>query len=180
MSGAPALKIAVAGAGGRMGGTVTAALAGARDLKLSGALLAPGDPREGNEVAAPSGLPASGVRFTTDPVAAIGGADVVIDFSLPEGTMSVLDACLDAGSPLVCGVTGLGEASRDRLREAGSTIPVLLAANMSVGVNMLIALVEQMYRLASGHLFLAAETMILKSFRDAMSPGSRRSPRNVG
>lgn len=140
MSGAPALRIAVAGAGGRMGGTVTAALAGARDLALSGALLAPGDPREGNEVGVPPDLPASGVRFTSDPAEAIGGADVVIDFSLPEGTMTVLEACLDAGLPLVCGVTGLDSASRDRLRAGGGKIPVLLAANMSVGVNLMIYL----------------------------------------
>jgi 4-hydroxy-tetrahydrodipicolinate reductase len=140
VSGAPALKIAVAGAGGRMGGTVTAALAEARDLNLSGALLAPGDPREGHEVGAPPDLPASGVRFTTDPAEAIGGADVLIDFSLPEGTMTVLEVCLDAGLPLVCGVTGLDEASRDRLRAAGGKIPVLLAANMSVGVNLMIHL----------------------------------------
>lgn len=140
MTDAPALRVAVAGAGGRMGSTVIAALAQSPDLTLSGALLAPGDPREGSEVGAPPDRPAGGVRFTTEPAEAIGGAEVVIDFSLPEGTMTVLDACLDAGLPLVCGVTGLDEASRSRLRAAGGKIPVLLAANMSVGVNLMIHL----------------------------------------
>ncbi len=68
--------------------------------------------------------------------------DVAIDFSRPEATMAVLDLCLREGKPLVTGTTGLGEAERERLREAAKTIPVLYSRNMSLGVNLQLALVR--------------------------------------
>lgn len=137
MSGTAALRIAVAGAGGRMGSTVMAAVAEAPDMVLSGALLAPGDPRQGRPVPGPT---SGDLSFSTDPAVAFRGADVVIDFSLPQGTPAILDACLAAGTALVCGVTGLDGPMRERLRAAGGKIPVLLAANMSVGVNVMLHL----------------------------------------
>lgn len=68
--------------------------------------------------------------------------DVVIDFSRPAATMAVLDLCLREKKPLVTGTTGLGEAEMDRLKEASQVIPVFFSRNMSLGVNLQLALVE--------------------------------------
>ena len=68
--------------------------------------------------------------------------DVAIDFSRPAATMAVLDLCLRERKPLVTGTTGLGEAEMSRLREATQVIPVFFSRNMSLGVNLQLALVE--------------------------------------
>ena len=68
--------------------------------------------------------------------------DVAIDFSRPQATMAVLDLCLREGKPLVTGTTGLGDAEMARLKEAAQTIPVFYSRNMSLGVNLQIALVQ--------------------------------------
>ena len=68
--------------------------------------------------------------------------DVAIDFSRPAATMAVLDLCLRENKPLVTGTTGLGEAEMARLREAAKTIPVFYSRNMSLGVNLQIALIQ--------------------------------------
>ncbi|MGB5588283.1 MAG: 4-hydroxy-tetrahydrodipicolinate reductase [Gammaproteobacteria bacterium] len=138
----PALNIAVAGAGGRMGRSLIQALTQTPAMCLSGALLASGDEREGQDAGEIAGVGSTGVTATTDPLDAIAGADVVIDFSLPTGTMALLDACQSRSLPLVCGVTGLDSAQQQRLQAAGRQIPVLYAANMSVGVNLMICLSE--------------------------------------
>ena len=137
---APVLKVAVAGAGGRMGRTLIQALAQAPAMRLSGALLATGDQRVGQDAGEIAGIPATGVTATADPAEAMATADLVIDFSLPGGTMSVLDECLSRSLPLVCGVTGLDSDQRKNLRSAGERIPILYAANMSVGINLMIHL----------------------------------------
>ncbi len=134
------LQIAVAGAGGRMGRCLIQALTQAPDMRLSGALLATGDRRAGQDAGEIAGGGATGVIATTDPTQAVAAADVVIDFSLPAGTMTVLEECLRRSLPLVCGVTGLDPEQRENLRSAGERIPVLYAANMSVGVNLMIHL----------------------------------------
>ena len=68
--------------------------------------------------------------------------DVVIDFSRPAATMTVLDLCLREKKPLVTGTTGLGEEDMDRLKAASQVIPVLYSRNMSLGVNLQLALVQ--------------------------------------
>ena len=68
--------------------------------------------------------------------------DVAIDFSRPQAAMAVLDLCLREGKPLVTGTTGLGEAEMARLKEASQTIPVFYSRNMSLGINLQLALVQ--------------------------------------
>ena len=140
MSADAELRIAVAGAAGRMGRTLLSAIAAAPDVRICGALLAPDDARNGADVGSLTGLPQTGVWLTTHPAEAVNGADVLIDFSLPDGTLALVDACLDASVPLVCGVTGLDAEADARLRAAAERIPVLVAANMSVGVNLMLHL----------------------------------------
>ena len=73
--------------------------------------------------------------------------DVAIDFSRPEATMSVLELCLRERKPLVTGTTGLGETHMSRLKEASKVIPVFFSRNMSVGVNLQLALVRAATRI---------------------------------
>jgi 4-hydroxy-tetrahydrodipicolinate reductase len=84
-----------------------------------------------------------GLSYTNDLAGALQSADVLLDFSLPESTLKALDACLAAGKPLVTGVTGMDEASKTRLRDAGRRIPVLAAPNMSLGMALLSRMAEQ-------------------------------------
>jgi 4-hydroxy-tetrahydrodipicolinate reductase len=92
------------------------------------------------------GKASHGLTYTSDLTAALVGADVLLDFSLPESTGSALDACLKTCKPLVTGVTGMDAALRARLADAGKRIPVLASANMSLGVALLTRMVEQAAR----------------------------------
>jgi 4-hydroxy-tetrahydrodipicolinate reductase len=74
----------------------------------------------------------------------IENADVVIDFSLPELTVEVANVCAKAGVPLVSGVTGQSNEGRAALQKASKKIPVMWAANMSIGINMFLILIEQL------------------------------------
>lgn len=87
-----------------------------------------------------------GLSYTSDLTSALSGADVLLDFSLPSSTGQALDACLKADKPLVTGVTGMDEVLKARLTEAAKRIPVLAAANMSLGVALLTRMAEQAAR----------------------------------
>ena len=125
------LRVALLGAGGRMGQAVLSAAAGREDLGITAALVRPGSPLLG---AAP---------YTTDLKAALAGCDVLLDFSLPESTAAALEACLAAGKPLVTGVTGMDAALKAALQAAGKRIAVLAAPNMSLGVALLTRMAAQ-------------------------------------
>lgn len=123
------LRVIITGAGGRMGGALIAALAEVGSLRLAAATEQPESPAVGRDV--------GGVRVTTDFAAALPGADVVIDFTRPEATLSHAAACVTARRPLVIGTTGFPAAAKETLAAAARSIPIVLAPNMSVGVNVL-------------------------------------------
>ena len=129
------VRIALLGAGGRMGQAILAAAVEQKDLRISAALVREGSPLLGGE--------ASGIKYSTDLNAAVAGCDVLLDFSLPESTNLALEACVAAGKPLVTGVTGMDAGLKSALRTAGQTIPVLAAPNMSLGVALLTRMAEQ-------------------------------------
>ncbi len=129
------VRIALLGAGGRMGQAVLAAAPQYKDILVSAALVRAGSPLLGSE--------AAGVKYSSDLKAAIAGCDVVLDFSLPESTAVALQACLAAGKPLVTGVTGMDAGLKAALKAAGQSIPVLAAPNMSLGVALLTRMAEQ-------------------------------------
>src|SRR5579859_1707462 len=131
-------RIALLGAGGRMGQAVLSAAAGREDLEISSALVRPGSPLLADKQA---------IAYTTDLKAAVAGCDVLLDFSLPESTVAALAACVAAGKPLVSGVTGMDAALKAALEKAGTRIPVLAAANMSLGVALLTRMAEQAARI---------------------------------
>ena len=142
------LPLAIAGAAGRMGRMLVEAVQGAADCTLSGALECAGSPAVGSDAGAALGW-ASGVAVTDDVAAAIAGARVLIDFTRPEATLAHLTACKAAGVAMVIGTTGFDEAQRAQIAQAAQRIPIVLAPNMSVGVNVTFRLLEMAARALS-------------------------------
>ncbi|MEZ5992106.1 MAG: 4-hydroxy-tetrahydrodipicolinate reductase [Planctomycetota bacterium] len=131
-----ALKIALNGAGGRMGRRIADLAANAGHE-----IVAPVDHKFVGDV---YGSVIADNRHRAQVAEAYnGGADVLIDFSLPEGFRARLQECIANKTPLVSGTTGLTEDDFKQLDEAAKVIPVLWAPNMSVGVNLLFALARQ-------------------------------------
>lgn len=135
------IRVAIAGSGGRMGQTLIDAVLAAPDLTLTGALEISGSALLGRDVGERSGR-VMGVAITADPVAGVRNADVLIDFTRPEGTLAHLAACAAAKVGAVVGTTGLSAADKEAMRGFARGIPIVFAPNMSVGVNVLIKLVE--------------------------------------
>jgi 4-hydroxy-tetrahydrodipicolinate reductase len=127
------MKVAITGAGGRMGRALLESLESEPGLTLGAALDAAGS--------AAIGQAAGGLRITGE-LGAVAGADVVIDFTRPEGTMAHLEACLAHGKPMVIGTTGFSEAQRQRIAEGARRIPIALSPNFAIGVNVVFRLAQ--------------------------------------
>ncbi|GAB3765976.1 4-hydroxy-tetrahydrodipicolinate reductase [Ramlibacter monticola] len=134
-------RVAVAGASGRMGHMLIEAIRASDDCRLAGALDIASSPAIGNDAAAFLGH-ASGVPVTADLGAGLGHADVLIDFTRPEGTLAHLKACRERGVKMVIGTTGFTEAQKAEIVEAAKDIAIVMAPNMSVGVNVTLKLLE--------------------------------------
>lgn len=145
MSAAPAdnsrLRIAVAGANGRMGRMLVEAVHQSTDCVLSGALGLGGSPELGQDAGAFLGQ-ATGVTITSDLQVGLAGAQVLIDFTRPEGTMAHLQACRELGVKMVIGTTGFSDAQKAEIAEHARHIALMMAPNMSVGVNVVLRLLE--------------------------------------
>ncbi len=135
------MKIAVAGAAGRMGRTLIELVLASDDLTLAGAIEAEGNPCLGEDAGRLAGS-ASGVKITADAAAALSGADCLIDFTTPAATLAHLEQCVKLRVPMVIGTTGLSASHKDRIAAAASRIPIVLAPNMAVGVNVIFRLAE--------------------------------------
>jgi len=145
------LRVAVAGASGRMGHMLIEALREAGDCRLAGALDVAASPAIGNDAAAFLGH-ASGVPVTADLRAGLQDAEVLIDFTRPEGTLAHLKACREQGVKMVIGTTGFTEAQKAQITDAARDIAIVMAPNMSVGVNVTLKLLEMAARaLATGY-----------------------------
>jgi 4-hydroxy-tetrahydrodipicolinate reductase len=135
------LKIAVAGASGRMGHMLIEAILSAPDTTLAGALDMPGSPAIGTDAAAFLGKPA-GVLVQSDFDKALADADFLIDFTRPEGTLRHLEYCAAKGIKMVIGTTGFDDAGKAAIAAAGQKTGIMFAPNMSVGVNVTMKLLE--------------------------------------
>ena len=140
-SAAPPYRIAVAGASGRMGRMLVEAIAQADDCRLTAALDMPGSAALGDDAAAFSGK-AVGVSVRADIEQALPGSAFLIDFTRPEGTMEHLAVCTRLGIGMVIGTTGFSDAQKAQIAQAAQTIPIMMAPNMSVGVNVTLKLLE--------------------------------------
>lgn len=134
-------QIAVAGASGRMGHMLIEAIGAADDCQLAGALDIAASPAIGTDAAAFLGQP-SGLLITADLVAGLKNARTLIDFTRPEGTLAHLRVCRELGVNLVIGTTGFTEAQKAEITAAAQDIAIMMAPNMSVGVNVTMKLLE--------------------------------------
>jgi 4-hydroxy-tetrahydrodipicolinate reductase len=136
-----AVRIVVAGAGGRMGQALVEATLADSALSLVAAVDVPGAAAVGRDAGERFGR-ATGVIVGSDLAAALAKADVLIDFTRPEGTLAHLAACVAAGCGAVIGTTGLSTEDKAAIAAAAERIPIVFAPNMSVGVTVLLGLVE--------------------------------------
>lgn len=135
------LRVAVLGASGRMGRALLRLIAQDARWTLAAAVTAPGDPLIGTPVSALVGGGGAGpFELRADIEAA---CDVAIDFTSPEACVEWAARCAARGVALVSGSTGLSADQHARLAELAKDVPVLWSANMSLGVNLLLRLVEQ-------------------------------------
>jgi len=141
------MKLAIAGSSGRMGRMLIEAVLAADDLSIAAALERADSPHLGEDCALFLGRK-SGVIITSDP-ASIGEADVLIDFTRPEGTLGHLQACVEHRVRAVIGTTGFDESGRQQIEQAARSVPVVFSPNMSVGVNVAFRLVELAARMLS-------------------------------
>jgi 4-hydroxy-tetrahydrodipicolinate reductase len=136
------LNIAMLGASGRMGRTIVPLLAEAADLRLSGALAAPGDAAVGQDAGVLAGIAPLAIAISDDVSVALEGAQVAIDFTLPAVSEANAWRCRERGCALVIGTTGHDAAQRAGLEAVAREIPLVIAPNMSLGVTLLLRLAE--------------------------------------
>lgn len=144
---AETIKVAVNGAAGRMGQRMVALVLGDDQLELTGALEYDGHPLLGRDAGDVAGAGSAGVPLTTE---LPGTADVVIDFSTPAGLVRIAGQCLSSGVALVAATTGLTAEQRETVLSCSQEIPMVLAPNMSLAVNLAMKLVEQAGRTLKG------------------------------
>ncbi|HET7203444.1 MAG TPA: 4-hydroxy-tetrahydrodipicolinate reductase [Steroidobacteraceae bacterium] len=145
------LRVAMLGASGRMGRAIVPLIAAdASGLRLSGALAAPRDPAIGQDAGVYADTAPLAVAVTDDLSRALEGAQVAIDFTRADATLRHAAACREAGCALVIGTTGHDEAQRAELAELARGLAIVLAPNMSLGVNVLFRLAELAARALGG------------------------------
>jgi 4-hydroxy-tetrahydrodipicolinate reductase len=141
------IKVAIAGAGGRMGKMLIEAVLGSPDMTLGAALDQAGSALLGQDAGMTLGK-TTGIVLTSDVTAAMQHCDALIDFTRPEGTLAHLAICERLGKKIVIGTTGFDAAGKAAIAAAAQRTGVVFAANMSVGVNVTLKLLE----LAAQHL----------------------------
>jgi 4-hydroxy-tetrahydrodipicolinate reductase len=129
------MKIAIAGAAGRMGQMLIRRIAATEGCSLVGAIESATSNAVGSDV--------GGIKATADAAAAMGGADVLIDFTVPAATVAHARIAADKGVAVVIGTTGLNPEQGKAILDAARKVPIVWAANMALGVNILMALVEK-------------------------------------
>ncbi|MEY3460635.1 MAG: hypothetical protein RLZZ03_288 [Pseudomonadota bacterium] len=135
------LRIAIAGATGRMGQMLIEAVRADDALRLSGALDRADSAAIGQDAAAFAGQH-TGVAITADLRQGLQGAQVLIDFTRPEGTLAHLAVCRELGVHAVIGTTGFSDAQKAEIAVIAQDIAIVMAPNMSVGVNVTLKLLE--------------------------------------
>lgn len=147
------IKVVVVGAGGRMGGAIIRCLCTQRvpGLTLHGAVDQASAPAIGQDAGTLHGAPPAHILVTSDWTAAVSGAQVMIDFTAPGASAGYAPQLADAGVAWVLGTTGFSPEQQQAVEAAATRIPLVMAPNMSLGINLLLNLVEQAARaLATG------------------------------
>jgi 4-hydroxy-tetrahydrodipicolinate reductase len=135
------LPITVAGASGRMGHMLVEAILATDDCRLAGALDIAASSAIGQDAGAALGR-VTGTAVTADLYAGLQGASCLIDFTRPEGTLAHLKVCRELGVKAVIGTTGFTDAQKAQIAEIAQDIAIVMAPNMSVGVNVTLKLLQ--------------------------------------
>ncbi|OHC80588.1 MAG: 4-hydroxy-tetrahydrodipicolinate reductase [Rhodoferax sp. RIFCSPLOWO2_12_FULL_60_11] len=144
-------RVAIAGASGRMGQMLIEAIKSAPDCELTGALDVLTSPALGTDAMAFLGQ-TSGVAITADLAVGLKQAQTLIDFTRPEGTLAHVRLCRELGVNVVIGTTGFSDAQKAEIAAAARNIAIVMAPNMSVGVNVTLKLLEMAAKaLATGY-----------------------------
>jgi 4-hydroxy-tetrahydrodipicolinate reductase len=136
-------RIGVMGCGGRMGQMLVREIANTAGCAVAGGTESPGSDRIGRDVGEVAGLAALGIRIASDPAIVFDAADAVIDFTTPAASVAHARLAAAKGKALVIGTTGMGAADEAAIAEAAKRAPIVRAPNMSLAVNLLFALTEQ-------------------------------------
>jgi 4-hydroxy-tetrahydrodipicolinate reductase len=139
-------RIVITGASGRMGSNLLRAVAEDEATQLAGAVDRPGSAAVGRDAGELAGTGPLGVAVGEDLGEVLAGADAVIDFTLPEATVTYAAACAEAEVPMVIGTTGFDAAQQAALEEAGRAVPLMIAPNMSIGVNLTFKVLDMVAR----------------------------------
>jgi len=137
------IRVAIVGAGGRMGRQLIQAVVDSDAVCLGAALVRPGSSLTGTDAGELAGAGRLGVQVVDNLAAVVNDFDVLIDFTRPEGTLDYLAVCREHGKAMVIGTTGFDEAGKAAIRAAAEEIAIVFAANFSVGVNLVLKLLEK-------------------------------------
>lgn len=137
------MRVGIVGCGGRMGQMLLREVLGTPGATLSGGTERPGSPSLGKDLGALVGADPLGVAVTDDAAALFAASDVVIDFTSPAATVAHAGLAAEHGTALVVGTTGLSAADQQALAAAALKAPLVVAANFSLGVNLLLGLVQK-------------------------------------
>jgi len=140
------VRLAITGAAGRMGRTLTSAIQDFDGVELAAAVEAPGHGLLGQDAGMLAGIGAIGVPVGDSLEAVAGDFDVLVDFTLADASSGNIHICRNAGKRAVVGTTGFSAAQLAKVREDAAHVAVLLAPNMSVGVNLCFKLLEMAAR----------------------------------
>jgi 4-hydroxy-tetrahydrodipicolinate reductase len=140
------IRVIVTGAAGRMGERVLTLAHDAGDFQIVGATERPGHPAIGRDVGEVAGIGAIGVKVHNSLSEVLSGADVIIDFTAPEASISHLRAASDAGVAIVVGTTGLNKEQLEEARRLAAKMSCVISPNMSVGVNVLFRVLKEVAR----------------------------------
>jgi 4-hydroxy-tetrahydrodipicolinate reductase len=140
------MKIAVAGCSGRMGREVLKAVLASEEAALVAGSLRPGSPEAGQDLGWLAGVRPIGILATENIQQLFEKSDAIIDFTIPSQSVALARMAAEAGKVLICGTTGLNTEQKQLLREASTHTAIVHSHNMSLGVNLLLSLVEKTAR----------------------------------
>jgi 4-hydroxy-tetrahydrodipicolinate reductase len=140
------MRLIVAGAGGRMGRTLIKAIADTNGVVLAGAIEAPGAAVIGRDAGELAGLGPNGIAVSADAPAMLAKADGVVDFTIPAATLVLAERTAALGLVHIIGTTGLAPDQEKMIAAAAARARIVKSGNMSLGVNLLAALVERVAR----------------------------------
>ena len=177
------MRLIVAGAGGRMGRALTRAIAETKGAVLAGALEAPGSELLGKDAGVLAGLPANGIKLSADLWELSKDADGILDFTVPAATIANVAIAAQRGLVHVIGTTGLSASDNAVIKSVTNRAVVVQSGNMSLGVNLLAAVVKRVAKALDASFDIAqrsADSVTPLAGRPASTPASLPSSSEPG